>query len=266
MERNGVFKERNTIYQLLQRTYDMHIALCDDDAQLFKPAKQMLYDYANEHRLELVVDEFLCGEDLLAVEKQEYDIIFLDYQMGELNGIDTAQALRKRNMLSTIIFLTNFSHFWRETYAVGTFRFMDKPLERAHLYDAMDAYFAKFGNDYPLQLRCNRENVTLNTRDIIVVEADRKHCVLYCKNDRTYICSQLMLEVNKQLPTRHFYKVARDFIVNFHYIERHNHEYVWMKNNMHVPISRNCLAGFRNEYRLYTDSQRPESAKAVTFA
>ena len=55
----------------------MKLALCDDDRELVRNLKPIIYQYANSHRFEMVIDVFYCGEDLLK-SKTVYDMIFLD--------------------------------------------------------------------------------------------------------------------------------------------------------------------------------------------
>lgn len=61
-------------------------------------------EYAKDNRITIDIDEFESGEELLNSEKN-YDIIVLDYQLGSTNGLTVAKELRKRNVLSSIIFL-----------------------------------------------------------------------------------------------------------------------------------------------------------------
>lgn len=250
MEQNDVFWEQNAYFRLLRRRYRVRIAICDDNPKLIKEVEPVLYKYANRHRLELAVDGYCSGEALLS-SVDEYDIVFLDYQMGGLNGLETAKVIRSRNMLSKIVFLTDFPYFVYEAFKVDTFRFFPKPIYEADLFQVMDDYFAKYGNDYPLQLRCNREVVTLNTREIVLVRAKGKHCSLHLQ-DRKLECTQLMVAIESQLPRTHFFKVARDYIINFHYIDKYNKEYIFFKNGDKVPISRKYSSDFKDNYRRYT--------------
>ena len=88
----------------------MFAALCDDDKYITKEIKKLLLEYAKDNRITIDIDEFESGEELLNSEKN-YDIIVLDYQLGSTNGLTVAKELRKRNVLSSIIFLTSYPNF-----------------------------------------------------------------------------------------------------------------------------------------------------------
>ena len=235
----------------------MKIAICDDERSLTENLKSHLYEYANLRKIDLAVETYSSGESLLD-SAIDFQIIFLDYQMGGIDGLETAKILRDRHMLCKIIFLTNYPDFIYESFEVGPFRFHRKPVTQEIVFKVMDAYFAQFGNDYPLQLRCNRENVTVSTSAIISIQADKKRCILHMADkSEPLVCTRLLGDVEKQLPKTHFFRTTRDFVVNFHYIEKYNSEYVFLKNGTDIPLSRKYARPFKEAYRGYTGRQSP---------
>lgn len=73
----------------------MHIAICDDESYFRKVLQEQLTIYSNEYGYDFVFYEYKDGLDLLA-SKLVFDLIFMDYQMRQINGIDTVGTLRKR--------------------------------------------------------------------------------------------------------------------------------------------------------------------------
>ena len=69
------------IYYIMQRVYRMQIAVCDDERLFRDVIKDAVYAYSNMYRLEISIDDYDCGEDLLN-SAQKYDIVFLDYKMA----------------------------------------------------------------------------------------------------------------------------------------------------------------------------------------
>lgn len=109
----------------------MFAALCDDDKYITEEIKKLLLEYAKDNRITIDIDEFESGEELLNSEKN-YDIIVLDYQLGSTNGLTVAKELRKRNVLSSIIFLTSYPNFMIDAFEVNTFRFLLKPIDKSN--------------------------------------------------------------------------------------------------------------------------------------
>ncbi len=93
--------------------------------------------------------------ELLNSEKN-YDIIVLDYQLGSTNGLTVAKELRKRNVLSSIIFLTSYPNFMIDAFEVNTFRFLLKPIDKSKFFKAIDYYIKIVDANYPITIIQNK--------------------------------------------------------------------------------------------------------------
>ena len=73
------------------------IAICDDERQFRKRIHDILIEYMNENDILYEIDEFESGKDFisLGINLAKYDIVFLDVNMDELDGMETAQKIRK---------------------------------------------------------------------------------------------------------------------------------------------------------------------------
>ncbi|MGL5353627.1 MAG: LytR/AlgR family response regulator transcription factor, partial [Clostridium sp.] len=67
------------------------IGICDDDKKIRNEIKKAIESYKN---LEYTLNTYECGEMLLE-DMKEFDVIFLDIDMGGINGIETAKKIRK---------------------------------------------------------------------------------------------------------------------------------------------------------------------------
>jgi len=239
----------NILCHVLERVYNMQIAVCDDEQLFVDSLKDAVYAYSNMYRLEIAVDKFYCGEDLLD-SVTDYDIVFLDYKMGGIDGLETAKALRDKNSKCTIIFLTSYPQFVYESFKVAPFRFFKKPLDVQELHEALDDYFTQFGNNYPFIIMVNGEKRCIQTNDVVYLEADNKKCYVNLVNERLH-CASTMAQVSKLLPNSIFYKVHRAFIVNFNYIDRYVKEKIYLKNGHYVFSSRMYLSSFRKAFKQF---------------
>jgi DNA-binding LytR/AlgR family response regulator len=232
----------------------MKIAVCDDDKRFISFIKPIINEYANTHKLEAVVDAYVGGDYLLK-SKENYDIIYLDYQMNGIDGMETARILREKNVWCSIIFVTNYPDFVYEAFTVDAFRFLKKPINKTMVFETLNDYFKKHGNDYPIQFKSDRQIFTVDTKDIIFLESMGKHCLIHTKNGQ-YECSKTMAVISRMLPSRHFFKINKVFIVNFNHIDRYNNEFVQFLNGDKAYISRKYLPLFKSEYRNYCDLKK----------
>ena len=103
----------------------MRIALCDADTTAAKITKRFIYEYANLHGIELLVEEYTSGNNLL-INKIKYQLVILDYNTSDLNGLETARIIKSSNPTCTIVFLSSYKGFIIESFKVNPFRFLLK--------------------------------------------------------------------------------------------------------------------------------------------
>ena len=155
----------------------MEVAICDDEKIFREEIKQMLIKYKTEKRICIDIYEFESGEDLLA-SNLIFDVVFMDYQMAGMNGLDAARALRNKNSICSIIFVTAYPEFILESFEVQPFRFMVKPLSEEKIYEALDNYIKQQKLLYPLVIIDNGEQKSIKAQDIIYLEGDGKYCLV----------------------------------------------------------------------------------------
>ena len=224
----------------------MFAALCDDDKYVTEEVKKLILEHAKENRLTVDIDEFESGEELLNSEKN-YDIIVLDYQLGSTDGLTVARELRKRNVLSCIIFLTSYPHFMIDAFEVNTFRFLLKPIDKSKLFKALDDYVRIVDANYPITLLQNKKLEKINSNEICFIEADGKYSNIHLK-DTIMHCSKTLSGVAKLLPKYCFVKTHRAFVVNLHYIQSYSSDTVYLSNGESAYLSKNYQKSFQTSY------------------
>ena len=228
----------------------MRVAVCDDERVFSEEVRSAVYDYSNINRLEFAVDSYRSGEDLLG-SAIIYDMVLLDYRMGGINGIETAKALREKNLSCSIIFLTGYpQECVYSAFEVDTFRFLKKPLDVAQLHRALDDYFRRYGENYPLLLKVNREKIWVHTNEIVFLEADNKCCKVHLAG-KTLLCAQTMASIAEMAPENIFCRVNKAFIVNLNYISKYSGGEIDFRNGEKAYCSRYYRASFREAYRKY---------------
>jgi two-component system sensor histidine kinase/response regulator len=84
---------------------------------------------------------------LNAMEKESYDVVLMDVQMPEMDGIEATRAIREKEKLSgkhqTVIALTAHAMKGDENRcrAVGMDGYLTKPIQPRELYDLLDGLF-----------------------------------------------------------------------------------------------------------------------------
>lgn len=233
----------------------MRIAICDSDRKYVKILKNMLYNYSNIYKTEFLVEEFSSGEELLK-SKNRYCLIFTEYNLCGINGLETAIKLREKNDKTDIIFLSNNTEFVFDAFKVSPYRFLKKPLSQTELFSVLTELFNNKIQNHPLLITNKFNTYCLNTKDIVYLEANNKHCYIHLHNE-IIECNKTMAKIQSILPEKYFIKINRAFIVNLNCICKYNNQYVSLSNNEQVHISRNYLKYFKQEFINFTNPKIP---------
>ena len=139
----------------------MNIAICDDEKVWQNELIKYLEEYQKKRHIDIFTTCFSDGKSCYESSLNKYDIIFMDYQMEGADGIETARIIRKKNSDSIIIFVSAYPQIAMDTFEVNTFRFLAKPINKAKLFKAIDAYIAEIDTDNLLEL-VNIEKIWYN--------------------------------------------------------------------------------------------------------
>ncbi len=224
----------------------MKIAICDDMLVLHRTLKQLLEKYAIPRNLDFIYDEFINGRDLLA-SKIDYDIIFMDYQMDGIDGLETSRRLRKNNINSAIIFLTSNQQIIFEAFEVNAYRFLVKPINEEKLFAALDDYLASINDSCYIILKTEEGNKKINVNDIIYTEASGKYCYIRTVSD-SIMFKKTLSEFEEMLSNDSFFRCHRTYLVNLRHIASHTATEVIFDNNERALISKNKRTAFKNAF------------------
>lgn len=221
----------------------MKIAVCDDEKVWQETLVKCLEAYSLERNIEISIKCFDNGK-ALSENTEKYDIILLDFQMDNLNGIETARKIRKTNTDSVIIFVSAFPQVAVDAYEVKTYRFLTKPINKSKLFKALDDYRSEIDIDNFLIFKAHEKTLRIRLSDIIYVEASKNHSVIHTAKSDFEILINLK-EIEKRLSSEKFFRCHKAYIVSFLHIKSHNNTDVYFDDGSKAFISRNILPKFR---------------------
>ncbi len=227
----------------------MKIAVCDDDKISQREICSLIDTYRKRKKLDMFPDVFNSGKKLLS-SKLDYDIIFMDYQMSDINGLDTCRMIREVNKDCIIIFISAYPLIALESFEVNTFRFITKPIDEAKLFKALDDYLKLIDYDNLLILNTHEGMWRIKMSDIIYAEANGKHTTIRTCNDSYDVHIHLKV-IEEKLPTLKFSRCHRAYVVGFEHISKHTKELVYFDNNEKADIGKRYFPGFKSAFQNY---------------
>ena len=160
-------------------------------------------------------------EAINAIKEQQPDLLFLDIQMPDLNGMELAHMIPST---TRIIFTTAFKEYAFESYEVKALDFLLKPIRynkfMAAVEKAMEHYSPResgnSGNNTPstIFLKVDGEYRQVALSQILYVCGMKDYVMFYLEDVRKPLITHLtMKSVEDMLPTQQFMRVNRSYIV-----------------------------------------------------
>ena len=106
----------------------IHIAICDDEEYFRMREEKLVGEYMKKRKYGCTIDVYPSGKEMLhaADVSMQYDIIFLDINMEEMDGLETARRIRQASAKVHIVFVTAYITYALEGYKVNAARYLLK--------------------------------------------------------------------------------------------------------------------------------------------
>jgi DNA-binding LytR/AlgR family response regulator len=190
--------------------------------------------FKDTYSSDIDIISFLSGEELLK-SKQTIDILFLDIQMKDMDGLQTAEKIREQDDGMIIIFLTGYSGYMQAGYRVRAFRYLLKPVKEQEFMDALIDAVQDIRKNSKAIVGLDGDTRFIKLKDIIYVEYVERYTVVQTRRG-TFESLTTMNEWVSILDNGDFFRVHKAYIVNMEYIEEIGRE-ILLDNGEKVELS-----------------------------
>lgn len=219
----------------------VRIGICDDEPVVVEQIRGMLdkLDRTGLKRLEIV--EFYSGEKLLeSISKGScYDLLYLDIEMHQLNGINVAKKIREKDVNMLIIYVSGNEGYYRDLFDVEPFRFIIKPIdERLFLNIFLKAEERITIQEVVFTFQTNKSIVKLPLNDIMYFDSAGRVITIHTQEKEYRYYDKLdLVEETVKADCDLFIRVHKSYLVNFKYIKIFETSKVIMRDEKEISIS-----------------------------
>lgn len=235
----------------------MRIAICEDEKSIAEKVAGCVNGFMKTAAADYCVDMFMCGGEFLKTDML-YDLLFLDCELPDMNGLELARQIRKRSIDTTIIFVTAYDAYVYESFEVNAFRYILKSendgIDEKNITKAMKSFLeTRNSDDRYINVPIARKENIVKLDKIVYIESDGKYSIVRmidnCYYKSTKSISDYEREINRF--SNNFYRTHRRFIVNMKYIKKIEKNVIIFTNGENAEISRRNISDFNCRYTGY---------------
>jgi two-component system LytT family response regulator len=195
-------------------------------------------------------------EALEVLENQKVDLMFVDINMPDLNGLEFVKSLTHKPLL---IFTTAYSEYAIDGFKVDALDYLLKPFSFAEFSKAASKARAQFelmqnsleptekleSNDDYLFIKSEYKLVRIDLNDIIYIEGMKEYVRIHLATQKPVMTLLSMKSVEARLPAKKFMRVHRSYIVNLDKVSTVERFRIVYNDKTRIPVSDNYKEKFQ---------------------
>ncbi|MBO5558596.1 LytTR family DNA-binding domain-containing protein [Ruminococcus sp.] len=231
----------------------IRVAICDDDNNQINALKFMLTEW-NEH---IIITEYTSAEQFLfGYPDTPCDLLLLDIEMGDMNGMELARRLRDKGDMLPIVFITGYSEFMQDGYDVEALHYLLKPVDKDKLFAVLDRYASRHPADSRVIFHGGDETVCVNADDIMYLEAFGKKTQIMLKDGKEILCTCGLSAAAERLGEG-FVSCHRSYVVNLGFVRSISKTEITLDNGRKIPLSRRLYDSVNKAFISFYKENRP---------
>lgn len=217
----------------------LHIVLCDDDAAFTADLAQRIEVLPAFSPRSMRV-RCLTDPAALLADEEPCDLLLLDIDLGQYNGIEVARTLRRTRPDTVLIFVTNYKEYAPEGYEVNAFRYLAK----GELDGKLEAYFEDAlavccARRQTVELVCGGEPVAVPLPALMYIESRGRDRHLHLQGGpRSHLVTHTTLtQLEELLRDQGFLRLHKSYLVNMAYLDTLQSTGARLTDGTALPVS-----------------------------
>lgn len=221
----------------------IEIAICDDEIVITSKVENILEELSEEMGIKVEIDVFYDGKTLVNYIKdgKKYDLIYMDIEMREQDGISAASEIREIDKKVFLIYITSHESFAKDVFELNAYRFITKPID----LKIFRKYFEAVKDELTIQpqyfrYQYNKVVYRISLDEIIYFQSDRR--VTYIITEKgSKKCYGKLNDIECRLLQSNivFFRIHQSFLVNPQYIIAYFYDSMELRDGTTLSISEN---------------------------
>ncbi len=228
----------------------LQAVIIDDDELSRKAIKQCIERNGN---IELMMEFNSAVDAISEINKLECDLIFLDVEMPEMDGLE---FISMANNLPQIVIISSKSKYAAEAYNYDVTDYLVKPINYPRFIKSIEKVktiqegvtLNNPGKDH-LFFKKNNAHIRVDFSEIQFIEAYADYVTVYAK-DQKFVVLSTMKAVEQRFPKNEFMRIHRSYIIRLDKIKSIEENSVCFGEKT-IPVSRSYKAAFMDKMNIF---------------
>jgi DNA-binding LytR/AlgR family response regulator len=234
-----------------------NIAICDDCREYGEIVSKIIEEVASNNKINCSIETYTSGKNLVeAFKESEFDILFLDMEMPELNGVETGLLIRKMSKNNPVIFyLTSHKEYAYDSYQVKAKDYFLKPIKRFQIEEALNECMKEINVPQEFldvkDVNHIKHHIPINEITHILRKKEDRKIHIYFFDKKEIIIVQTLENIERELINNdNIVRASKSCLVNMDNVKMINKNLIYFRNGFKEEASRRCLSQLNNKFKL----------------
>jgi len=239
----------------------INIAICDNDRFIVAYAEDLLIDLGLSLNQKFEIVAFFSGEEFcdgLRNSDKVFDIVLMDIEMGDMNGVDVGKILRENSKYDQtfLIYISSYNNYYKDIINLNVHNFISKPFNIIDFNLKLSKVIEKAVKQQKLKqypdysFKKNGSDIYVPVKSIIYVESELRRIHIHLPECIYTFYGNLNTE-EKKLPSDLFCRIHRSYLICFAHITQITAQSVIIaKKSLNISMKyREAVKNAYNHYR-----------------
>lgn len=232
---------------------NMKIAICDDIKEYRNTIKCYVHEFFKMKDLKCEVNEFDNGKALLMSDNR-YDILFLDIELGDINGIEIAKQIQTTYSSTIILIITSHNEYLDDAMDIKVTRYIDKPISQTRVFSALNKSLELINQQFIVLHTIDNRIVRIKVTDIVYAEAKLKRVSVATLQNGIITIKESLKVIRNKLPETSFATPHNSYVVNLDHIGTYRRDELIMVapyNKVRITVTSRKQTAFKRQFLSY---------------
>lgn len=219
--------------------YTFKAAICDDEPEMLNKIYSNVSNEFTKRGIATECEKISDPFELIdRLKNTKIDVVFLDIDMPNINGMYIAKIINEEKINTAIVFVTSHDMLVYDTFKYRPFDFIRKSHFDCEISGVIDRIINHWQTrQVNIVIRKGTEIIRVAANDIIYIESEGNYINIHTANSCEKYRDTLS-SIEQQAGGANLIRVHKGFIANINHIERLTGDELIMTDSTHIPVGR----------------------------